>query len=164
MASTALSLAKSQAYENLKIGPSVSWQQSGENTQTGFGFAVSMNLPLSHRNQAGIAKARAELAAKSDFQKLASTVLERQLKLASRQYATLKSQLRQLPSDSELEKSHAALERDVRRGVIEASLIIEGHEQLLTMIESRNILRESLLQQQSKIYTLKNLSWEGALR
>ncbi|MFW7382221.1 MAG: TolC family protein [Oligoflexus sp.] len=149
-----LDIEKSESYQDIKIGPMASLDRSQNEQTWGVGVALSMNIPVYNRNEAGIKYAAEKLQSQKTLLERFQLQLDRDYRAFIGRYETLRREIDQLPTDEWLKKAHQQLEAEISRGLIDASLIIEGHEQHLNIIERRNELRMRLLEALTGVYFL----------
>jgi hypothetical protein len=149
-----LDVERSESYQDIKIGPMASLDRSQNEQSWGVGVALSMNIPAYNRNEAGIKYASEKLQWQKTLLERFQLQLDRDYRAFIRRYETLRREINQFPTDQWLKKAHRQLESEVSKGLIDASLIIEGHEQHLNIIERRNELRMRLLEALTGVYVL----------
>lgn len=149
-----LEIERSESYQDIKIGPMASLSRSQIEQSWGIGIALSMNFPAYNRNEAGIKYASEKLQWQKTLLERFQFQLNQNYRAFIRRYETLRQEIHQLPTNQWLQKAHQQLEAEVSKGLIDASLIIEGHEQHLNIIERRNELRMRLLDALTGIYAL----------
>ena len=155
LAQKELELEKSESFQNVHIGPMVSFDTTENISNWGVGVGFSMDLPLYNQNEAGIKYGLEKLATQKAITAQFENQAELQLELLILRYQNLHSKIATLPASSWLEASHRKLESEAKKGVIEASLIIEGHEQSVKIEERRNDFQLRLLTVLTEIYALK---------
>jgi outer membrane protein TolC len=140
-AEAGLSLAKSNAWPDFKLGPTVETGTLGRNDSTAFGGTISMPIPLLNLNRgekayAALERVRASAHLEQTHRK---TSLERTKQL-ERYRSAVKgvSQIRL----GDLNKSHHEVEEFFGRGLVPSSLVIESHRQFF---EITKILHEQEL-------------------
>lgn len=133
-----LSLAKSESYPDLKIGPSFQLERGRGQDVNRFGISLTMELPILNRNQGGRAMARQEKSL-SDM-RLQFMKTENEIKIQSLldTYQTAYETLNLVPNKKELLKKHHRIEELYLRGLVSISTMIEGHDELLNLMEERD--------------------------
>ena len=153
-----LSLEKSYAYQDISIGPLLAFENIDDSSSWGIGVSIEMSLPVNNKNEGGVRASLEKLNANQDFASKANTIFQRKLKNLLDRYSVLLTSINSLPSEEYINSAHRRLEREAQNGLIEASLIIEGHEQGFKLLESRNQFKLQILEVLSEIYTLKGKS------
>lgn len=129
-------LEKSESWPTVALGPRYVYGNEGGLVTHQYGAALSLPLPLFSMNRGGreLGRRGEELASHrlSTAKQESSLTYERLLK----KYADHLSLLSRLPSLESVQKSHARIDRQVKRGLVSSALIIEAHRQLLDFVES----------------------------
>lgn len=137
-----LSLAQSDSWPNLKIGPEFQAQTQGGIAYQAFGLSLALPLPLYQANGGGrtyatLGLGRAETALHSGSDLLKT---ERNRELA--QYHAALKALQQASTLREVEKEHQSVEELFKGGLIQSSLVIEAHRQIVDL--TRNVNEQEL--------------------
>ncbi len=130
-----LSLAKSQAWPDFKIGPTIETTDLGNDTQMTVGGSLSLPLPLFNRNRgnktyAALDQKRATLNLESVQRK---TAAER-----AKQWKRYKTALQgtpQIPA-KDLENKHHQVDTFFTKGLVPSSLVIEAHRRIFDIKKS----------------------------
>ncbi|MBI4237834.1 MAG: TolC family protein [Deltaproteobacteria bacterium] len=134
-----VAVAQSNAWPDLKIGPSVDAeaQDSGETRWFG-GVTVSVPLPLWNRNRGEKAFAKADqLRARANLEQvLRKNAAERLLQL--KRYRAAVQALRASRSIPGLAVEHQHLETYFEKGLVTSALVIEIHNQLYDITSTRH--------------------------
>lgn len=150
-----LSLAQSASWPNLKIGPMFQAQTQGGISYQSFGLNLSVPLPLYQANGGGRAYAGAGLSQAEITLKSAGNQLktEREQEL-SKYHAALKA-LQEVGTLREVEKRHQNVERLFKSGLIQSSMVIEAHRQIVDL--TRNVNEQELIAVRSlwRIYAIE---------
>ena len=128
-----LSLAKSDSYPDLKIGPSMQLERGMGQDVDRFGISLTMELPILNRNQGGRAVARQELSlaeARLKYNKIENDIEIHALR------ETYRNNL--VPKKADLLKKHHRIESFFLRGLISISTMVDGHDELLNLMEERD--------------------------
>jgi outer membrane protein TolC len=133
-----MGLERSEAFPDLKLGPSFQWEKDRGGQVERYGIALTMELPFLSRNEGGKAAARA--AVEANKKRLNYLKLKNKSLIYSKlnTYKQLLSSLEETPSRQELLKKHHRIEKYFTRGLISVSTMLEGHDQLLNLIEERD--------------------------
>lgn len=137
------SLAQSASWPNLKIGPSVQAETQAGISYQAFGIGFSLPLPLYQANGGGRAYASkgillAELTLATAGNQL---LIERQQEII-RYQAALES-MAESGTLRAVEKRHQNIERLFRGGLIQSSMVIEAHRQIVEL--TRNVNEQELI-------------------
>lgn len=157
-----------KAYPDLKIGPSFQIEDQGVQSVNRFGLSLKVDLPFLNRNQGGraLAKNRQKLSqTQLSFKQKENNVYLQSL-MAS--YKTIYDTLKKVPKKQELLEKHHRIEQLFLRGLISIPTMIDGHDQLLTLMEQRDAQESQGLDSFLKISQAqgnlnKVLKLEGAL-
>jgi outer membrane protein TolC len=148
--------ADSDAWPDLKIGPSMKLTKENGENNTFVGVGLSMSLPMfttnsgnrAYRSQKVI---EVELVANQSRKKLTSARSE----LVNRYSKTVGS-LKNSLSLKDLEEKHEQVERQFFKGLVSSSLIIEAHRQLFELEERRNASELEALESYGRILIMDN--------
>lgn len=159
----ALSVAKSQkdkadseAWPDLKIGPTIRATKDGNESTTFVGVGLSMPLPVFTQNGGNRAYysqkiIEAELALAQQKKKAIAARNE----LASRYNLTVQT-LKNTLSLKALSEKHEQVERQFFKGLVSSSLVIEAHRQLFELEERRNSSELEALESYGQLLILEN--------
>lgn len=154
LATSEKSLADSKAWPNFNVGPLIKYEQS-QDLGFGYGLGLSLPLPLINRNQGGKA-----VAEKSE--RLATRTLELSKQESRwnyeemlRTYRMAVGRLQSSPDLNKLENRHHRLHEHFFRGLVETSLVVETHRQLLDLTRDRNQLELEALSALWSLYALE---------
>ena len=133
-----LSMAESEAWPTLTLGPSLKIQEDAGQKNNLIGFNVSLPLPLFNLNGSAKAAARAKVDLNLVQKDIGLT--EQKLKKAelTQTYEQTIKVLKSSLSHDEIEKRHQQIERQFQKGVIPSSLVIEAHRTMLDLERSRH--------------------------
>jgi len=148
-----LSLAQSEAWPTLIVGPSIKLQSEAGRSDQLLGFNVSFPIPVFNANGAGRAAAASGVRVAETAKNLAVNEQEQTneelVKVYQQSIAVLGSTL----SHSDIEKKHAAIEKLFFRGLVPSSLVIEAHRTYVELEKSRNDRELKALSVLLTIYT-----------
>lgn len=142
-----VSFEQSRVYPDLKIGPSFQIEDERGQRVERLGLSLKMDLPIINWNRGGRQRARNEqrlLEAKLGFKKRENQVVVENLFST---YKTIFSTLSKIPNKDELLEKHHRIEKLFLRGLISIPSMIDGHDQLLSLMEDRD--HHELLAQES---------------
>lgn len=133
-----LSLAKSESWPTLTVGPSVKLQSEAGRSDQLYGFNLSFPIPVFNANGAGRAAAAVGVKLAETSKNLALVEQERIREELVRMYQQSISILGTTLSHQEIEKKHSEIERLFLRGIVPSSLVIEAHRTFVELEKSRN--------------------------
>lgn len=134
LSSANYNLEKSESWPNLSIGPKIEIENSGT-TETRYGLALSMPLPLYQANGGGRAKSLAGVQRNEIELKYAKTRLERQKEYLHDVYKRVSSGITKTLSNKQVDLKHKDLHKMIKRGVVSAPIVIELHRQIMDYYE-----------------------------
>lgn len=147
--------AESDAWPDLKLGPSVRTSKEGDETNTFVGFGLQIPLPVFSQNRG----AKAYQAQKVNEAELIFEQTQRQTAAVRSdliyRYSQAVQSLKASLSQRELSEKHQEIERQFFKGVIPSSLVIEAHRQLFELEERRNALELEALEAYGQLLILQ---------
>lgn len=150
-----LSLAQSDSWPNLKIGPMFQNQVQTGLSQQSYGLNLSLPLPIYHANgggrkfaNLGVDRADVTLRSSSD---LLRTERNREV---IHYKATLKA-LQHASTLREVEKEHQNIEDLFKIGLIQSNLVIEAHRQIVDLTRSVNEQELTAIRSLWRIYAIE---------
>ena len=163
LAQARLNIAKSEAWPNLKLGPSAQQTSDGLTSYWTYGFNVSLPLPLYQTNSAGKKIAALELTRARQNMELTRKELSSEKKILIIQYQNAVLALQQAVSSREIEQRHKKIDQLFERGVVTSSLVIEAHRQMLDFTKNQHNQEVNALDAWMKIHALEGKLFEGDL-
>jgi hypothetical protein len=147
-----LKLENSDAWPDLKIGPSVSIEKNGINDNKSVGFNISFPLPIFNVNNGGKVYARQKLyrAKKTTEYTQSEENHERYEQL--RVYQNAINILNKTDSKKSIERKYLKIKKLYLRGVISSSIYLESIKSKLNYIRSRNNRELTAISALWKIY------------
>ena len=138
LAGKELGIQKSQAWPDLKVGPSFAVERDGAVENKMIGFNVQIPIPLFQANGGGKAYARSELlrAKKNISLTIAEENHERFEQL--RVYESAVNILNKTMKFNVVDKKHNRIEKLYLRGVVSSSVFLDSLKQKLSYLKSRN--------------------------
>lgn len=138
IAQTDINVARSKAWPDLKIGPTLDTESLTSSTKVIGGVGFSIPLPILNRNKGEKAFAEAEkLRADNNFElTVRKTSIERKTQL--QRYSAAVRALKQSPSVGQLSGKHENIESLFEKGLVPSTLVIEAHRQLNDIVKTRN--------------------------
>lgn len=148
-----LSLAGSEAWPTMILGPSIKMQnESGKSNQL-YGFNLSLPLPIFNANGKGKAAAASGLRVAETAHQLAQVDLQKTREHLAKTYQQSVTVLGTTVSHEEIEKKHDSIEKLFFRGVVPSSLVIEAHRTYVDLEKTRNERELKTLEALFAIYT-----------
>ncbi len=138
LSDTELELARSEAWPNLKIGPSFQMQNEGKESVPFYGVVFTLPLPLYQRNEGGKALAVKDREIAERALEIVKAQSQRELKNAISVYDSSVHALSTYPPPSQEKKKEASIEDLFARGLISSASVIEMRRQLFEYAKSRN--------------------------
>lgn len=148
-----LSLAQSESWPTLTVGPSVKIQSEAGRSDQLYGFNLSFPLPVFNLNGPGRVAAAAGVKLAETGKSLALVELEKFREELARTYQQSISVLASTLSHQEIEKKHRDIERLFLRGIVPSALVIEAHRTFVELEKSRNARELKALESLMTIYT-----------
>ncbi|MCB0361354.1 MAG: TolC family protein [Bdellovibrionales bacterium] len=127
-------LEKAQSWPNLSIGPKVEIENSGR-SETRYGLALSIPLPLYQANGGGRAKSLAGVRRSELNLQYTKSRLERQNEYLHEVYSRVSQGIGKALSNKQIGLKHQDLHKMINRGVISAPIVIELHRQIMDYYE-----------------------------
>lgn len=138
IAESGLKRAQGQAWPDVFLGPRIETASGNGKSAQGYGAAVALTVPLYQRNAGGKQVAQAGRdQAKLTVQQTERAASAEQAKWLAIYQEALRS-YKEAPALAEIEKHHARSESLFERGLIQPSLIIEAHRQMVDLAKSRH--------------------------
>ncbi len=153
-ATSSLKAAKSGAWPNLKLGPSVETEEFAGESATAVGFNLSLSLPIFHQNQGEKREAFFnQEKAKLDLQLTQlESVLERKKLIQTYQQIV---KILRVSKPNELKLSHQEIDSFFERGLVSSALVLETHKQMVESQERFHILELKAIEALWKVYALE---------
>ncbi len=133
-----LSLANSEAWPTLTVGPVMKILKEGGESKNLYGFNVSLPIPFFSLNggnkDAATAGVKVSAAAKNIASATEDSARRELVKVYQQSVTVLTSSL----SHQEIEKKHSDIERLFLRGILPSSLVIEAHRTFVELEKARN--------------------------
>lgn len=149
-----LSLAQSESWPTVTVGPSFKIQNQGGQTNHLYGFNLSFPLPLFNANGGGRAAAASGVQV-SETKKNMSVLEEgKQREGLVRIYAESTRVLLATLSHQEIENRHTEIESLFLKGIVPSSLVIEAHRTFVELELTRNQRELKALESLLLIYTI----------
>ena len=150
-----LSLAKSVAWPDLKIGPTFELQNSIGQNFNAYGFNFVLPLPLYNRNEAG--KAYANLEIRKNEVQLAKVLKEQMEERVhyEHNYQRAIEALKVSMSLEDLNKRHEEVEDLFSKGLIAGNLVIELHRQIHDFTKTYNAQELMAAESLTQVYILE---------
>ena len=162
LAESQLEKAKSDAWPDLKIGPSFKQTQSGDEKENYVGAALVMPLPVFNLN-GNIKKSEAHRveAAKLEYENTKIQALNLKNNMADK-YKSLVIILKKSISTKASDDNHQKTEKQFFGGLVSGALVVEAHRQFIDYEQRRNNAELQAIEMLGKLYILEN-KFEGVL-
>tara|TARA_B100001248_G_scaffold252134_1_gene227955 strand:+ start:8271 stop:9542 length:1272 start_codon:yes stop_codon:yes gene_type:complete len=138
IAESELEIARSNAWPDLAIGPTYSVETENNDRITTVGVGLQMPLPVFNLNGGNKAVAYAEKRKAEVSQKTQEVNLANRRENLVEIYRSITNRLKKINPESLGEVKHKRIHRYLKRGVVEASLVIESHRQIVEFQEHTN--------------------------
>ena len=138
MAEGSLSRAKSEAWPDFSIGPTYSSETQNNDRITTVGVSVEMPLPLFNLNGGAKAAALAEKHKATVQEKSQSQNLKFMRSNLVETYRRITERLKKIDPEKLGHAKHRRIHKFLKRGVVEAALVIESHRQIVEFREHTN--------------------------
>ncbi len=138
LAKAGYKVARSEIYPNLALGPRMVLESGNGQNSEAYGAALSLGLPLYHRNKGLIALAKNDFNQAQISLEQTNRELETQRKILLNTYRMSLDALAKSPDYVQMQKKHHNVEGLFDRGVVSASLIIEAHRQMTEFVTDQN--------------------------
>lgn len=163
LATSELNLAKSNAWPDLRLGPSAEIQKTGSVSETLLGVNLTMPLPIYQSNQAGKAYAQQGIENAERNLRITESALQLQRDALVEQYEASVAALKKAAGFVDIEKKHKSMEDLFRRGLVPSALVIESHRQILEFIKSQHEMELSSVEALVKVYAIEGRLFEENL-
>lgn len=147
-------LESSHAWPDLSFGPKLE-VDTGQDSETRIGIALSMPLPVYNQNGGGRARALAGLKKSSLKRSWAERELNRRVSLLVSDYKRSSSAVSESITGNRLEAKHEELHSLIRRGVVSAPLIIEMHREITDYYENLHAQELRAVESLWSLYALR---------
>ena len=138
LAQKELEIQKSDAWPDLKIGPSVAIERDGAVQNKMVGLNIQIPIPLFQANGGGKAFARSELVKAQKNVTLTQAEEKHERYEQLRVYESAVSILNKTMKQNVIEKKHNRIESLYLRGVVSSSVFLDSLKQKLSYLKSRN--------------------------
>lgn len=156
LAKSRLQRAESEAWPDLRIGPSFKSVKENGESNSYVGVGLSIPLPVFTRNAAGKAySAQKVTEAELSFDQVRRKTLANREELIGRYNQTVQS-LKSAPSLDALSGKHERLEKQFFKGLVPSALVIEAHRQLFDLEQRRNTSEIEALETFGRLLILDN--------
>lgn len=154
-AETKARLAKSEAWPDLRIGPTLETESLSDATKTTGGLHFALPLPVLNRNAGGQAYAQAE-----QIRAESALAAERGKQAVDREswlsrYRAARKALAQTPSPGAMGPRHAQVEAFFEKGLVPSTLVIEIHRQINDVAKTYHEQELAALEALWRLYLLE---------
>jgi cobalt-zinc-cadmium efflux system outer membrane protein len=133
-----LSLARSDFFSDIKVGPLAQFNADGPLKSQLIGFQLTVPFPLWNQNGYGVDSAVQKLKAAEIQSTLKKRIIKEEWTQLVRNYARSKTLLKEIPSPDVIEIRHKKLESQIYRGLVSSALVVESHRSLVDVQKSRH--------------------------
>ena len=133
-----LSVAESDAWPTLTIGPSLKLQTEQGRSDQLLGFNLSFPIPILNRNQGAKAEALSEIRLAESNKRLVQAEEDAIRGELRRTYEESMKVLTTSLTHAEIEQKHRQMEQLFLRGIVPSSLVIEAHRNYVELESLRN--------------------------
>lgn len=163
LAQANLSLAKSQSWPDLKIGPTVETGTLGGGNNTLVGGSLALPLPLLNHNGGGRQFAAAEKARADLNLRVTRERLDAEREKQKAKYETAVKVVSQARSHAEVTARHRGIDDLFDRGLVPSSLVIESHRQMVELTQTLHEQELAALEALWKIYVIDGKTLDAKL-
>lgn len=136
-AQTSLSVAQSEIYPNLKIGPVFEVDKTDNRSSKSYGLALSMDIPIFNGSKAKAAQG--EYFIKQAGLNLRNIANESKFdnETWTQKFNAYRNSLKSISSRGELNLKHQKIEKLIERGVLSTAMVLESHRQIVEFTNTR---------------------------
>lgn len=156
-------LAESQAWPDLRLGPSAQFQRQSGTTETQIGVNLTMPLPIYQTNKAGKAYAQQGITRAEQNLRLIENGVNLQREALIEKYDASVAALKKAGELSNTEKNHRSVEDLFSRGLVPSALVIESHRQIIEFTKSHNEQELTALEALVRVYAIEGRLFEEKL-
>lgn len=158
-----LSLAQSEAWPTLTVGPSVKMQSEAGQSNSLYGFNLSLPIPVFNTNGGARAAANAGVKVSEARKQLGMNELTIKRDEIRKIYEQAVKSLDEGLSHDDIEKRHAESEKLFIKGVVPSALVIESHRTWFDLEKTRNEREMKALESLLQLYILDGSILEANL-
>jgi cobalt-zinc-cadmium efflux system outer membrane protein len=147
-----LSIEKSRAWPDLKIGPSIQVEQEGGANNTLVGFNLSLPLPLFSLNGGGKANARSNLIKARKLTLLTAKEEKHERHEQLKVYESSLSVLKTTMNKKIVDKKYDRIQKLYLRGVVSSTVLLESLRQKISFLKLRHNKEMTTLKSLWSIY------------
>ncbi len=155
-----LEVARSAAWPDLKIGPTINIQRQTNQSYEAYGFNFTLPLPLYHRNAAGEIYASKGLERASLARIAAERESEDQKAYFRKRYQSAVGALTQSASAAEIAKKHDEVEKLFSQGFLNGMVLVEIHRQVSDFTKTQNEQELAAVESLVRYYALEGKFFE----
>lgn len=149
-----LSLQKSETWGNLQIGPIYQYRYEEGNGFPVVGIGLTLPLPLYNQNQGGKQKTLFQYKSMEYLKNYELKKIQSEWPILEKAFAQTTNNVKNQPSNVEIEKKHHELEGLFYRGLVPSSLIVEAHRQMVDLTIGQHEQQLKCLQLLFRAYAL----------
>lgn len=154
LANSELSLARSNAWPDLRLGPSVDLLRDGSTSDTQYGINLSLPLPLYQTNKAGRSFANQGVQRAEQNLRLTRKSLAVEREILLQKYEKAVGALSKSANLADSEGKHRNMEDLFQRGLVPSALVIEYHRQIIDLQRSQHEQELTALESLARIYAI----------
>ncbi len=133
-----LSLARSDLFSELQVGPMAQFDADGATKRQMIGFQFNLPIPVWNQNGYAISAAAQKLKAMEIRSVVEKKAVREEWTRLHQNYEQFKTLLENVPSTNELESRHRKVEGQIYRGLVNSALVVESHRSLIDLQKSRH--------------------------
>lgn len=156
-------LAKSSAWPDFKLGPSLETQSGIPGNNTVAGGNISLALPIFSLNRGGIDFAKRDAYRANLAYQLTLNKKENERSRLLQNYRSSLQTLLQLRGNGMLQTEHKSMEDYYKQGLVSSSLVIETHRQIFEITSSMNEQELTAIDALWRLYILDGKVLESKL-
>jgi outer membrane protein TolC len=134
LANARLRLSKANSWPDLSIGPKLV-KQTGQTNDTTYGLALSIPIPVLNTNSGGRARSHAELSKAELERRLITQKLQEHADYLLKTYQRSTMAIQGALKNASVERRHQHLHTLLKRGILNPSIVIEMHREVLDFYE-----------------------------
>ncbi len=157
-------LAHAQSWPDMALGPKVEFENTNGTNDTRVGIALSLPLPVFHRNSAGRAYSSANLERIRLETQLAQNIVANDREKWLRTYEAAGAAIKRSLENAKLQQRHKTLHRLIGQGLVGATEVIELHRQIFDYQEALHEQELQGVEAQWRLLALDGKLLEGEVK
>ncbi len=155
-----LSLARSDVFSNIQVGPMAQFDSDGPLRSHLIGFQINIPFPLWNQNGYGVDAAAQRVRSAEIQNVMKKRSIHEEWMLLVRNYERLRELLNTVPSPNEIESRHTNVESHIYRGLVSSALVVETHRSLIDLQKRRHDAELDALNMLWRIYIIQGKTSE----